>query len=398
MVQVKDLTQHTINDLWKEIKNEDDWWGDLKQEVLRVVKKLMETVMDEELIEQLLAGKNVRTKYRKGYRNGYRKRDLLTEYGLVENLRVPRDRDSIYQPQVLNRYQHRQQEVNDLVRKAFLAGVSTRRVTEVIGPLLGKSISCQTVSRITFSLNDEVRRYHQRQLSDNYLYIFLDGITLSIKQAIGAKKRLILCAYGITEHGEKELINFRQANSESEACWEAFLRDIYNRGIEGKSLKLIITDGCPGLHAALGTVYPYLSKQRCWAHKLRNVAAKLPRKYQVECIKEARKIYLAPNKREAVKTFKAWTIRWRPLAPKAVTCVENDLDELLNFLDCPESHRIKVRTTNAIERSFREVRRRTRTMSCFQNSASVDRIIFGIISHLNNSWKDKPLNEFTHFS
>jgi transposase-like protein len=144
------------------------------------------------------------------------------------------------------------------------------------------------------------------------------------------------------------------------------------------------------------SVYPYVPVQRCWAHKLRNVAAKLPRKLQGECLGELKKVYLAENQREAVRLFRLWATSWRDVAAKAVACVEQDLDELLSFLAAPKSHWRKVRTTNAIERAFREVRRRTRPMSCFQNSASVNRIIYGIVSHLNNNWKQMPLPDFTH--
>ena len=100
--------------------------------------------------------------------------------------------------------------------------------------------------------------------------------------------------------------------------------------------------------------------------------------------------------REAVTRYSVWSHHWRLEEPGAVRCLEEDLDELLNFLSCPKSHWKKIRTTNAIERAFREVRRRTRPMTCFQNSASVDRIIYGVISHLNKNWEKKPLPEFTH--
>lgn len=156
-----------------------------------------------------------------------------------------------------------------------------------------------------------------------------------------------------------------------------------------------MTDGCPGLHAALETVYPEIPRQRCWAHKLRNVANLLKRSQQRSCLDEARTIYQAATRREAVQRYWAWTRRWRGAAPKAVACLERDLDELLNFLRCPEPHRRKIRTTNAIERAFREVRRRTRPMSCFTNDASCQRIIYAVISHLNRSWKGKPPPEIT---
>jgi putative transposase len=194
---------------------------------------------------------------------------------------------------------------------------------------------------------------------------------------------------------QKKIIGFHQASSESEAQWEAFLRDLYQRGLEGKQLRLIVTDGCPGLHEALEMVYPYIAKQRCWAHKLRNVANKIRKRDIDECMAEARLIYLAEHRRRAVEHFKEWKSKWNIMYPRAINCIEKDLDELLNFFDMPSDHWIKVRTTNVIERSFREVRRRIRPMSCFTNSRSVDRIIYGVINHLNESWKEKPFIKFT---
>lgn len=398
MVQVKDLTEVRVRELWREVKDEGDWWGELKEESLRVVQRLLEGAMEGELLEQLWAGRYRRTELRRGYRNGYRHRSLLTELGLLEHLRVPRDRDGQYQPTVLPRYQRRQERVNQLVREMFLSGVSTRKVREVVEPLLGAGVSAQTVSRITRSLDAQVRCYHRRPLVDHYPYLLLDGISLKVKGAAGVKKRLVLCAYGITSQGHRELLNFRQATAESEAQWEAFLQDLYQRGLEGKGLRLVTTDGCAGLHRALDTVYPYVPRQRCWAHKLRNVAARLRRRDQEQCLGQAKKIYQASTRREAVVRFREWRKQWQDVAPKGVKCLEEDLEDLLPFLDCPQAHWRKVRTTNAIERAFREVRRRTRPMSCFQNPASVDRIIYGVMSHLNKAWKERPLREFTHFS
>ena len=125
------------------------------------------------------------------------------------------------------------------------------------------------------------------------------------------------------------------------------------------------------------------------------MANKVRRCDQEKCIAGARLIYLAQHRKEAMQNYREWRARWHSLYPKAVTCVEKDLDELLSFFDAPVEHRVKVRTTNVLERSFREVRRRVRPMSCFTNSRSVDRIIYGVISHLNETWKEKPLVEFT---
>jgi putative transposase len=277
----------------------------------------------------------------------------------------------------------------------FLAGVSTRRVGEVITRVKGENVSAQTVPRIARSLDMGVQLFHNGPLADRYQYLFFDGISLKVKGAGKVHKKQVLCAYGITREGKREIINFRQGSDESEAKGKAFLRDLYERGLEGRSCYLIITDGCPGLHKALETVYPYIAKQRCWVHKLRNISNKLPRRDRQECLAGAKMVYLAHNRKEAIRKYKEWKSKWGTCYLRAVNCLEKDLDELLNLFDVPLAQRVKVRTTNAIERACREERRRIRPMSCFTNPRSVDRVIYGVISHLNQSWKEKTLIEFT---
>ena len=156
MVQVRDLTERTLEERWAEVKDEEEWWDEIKPRTLSAVKVLMESAMESELIDQLLAARYRRTEFRRGYRNGYRYRSLLTELGPIERIRIPRDREGRYRTEVLPRYERRQSRVNQMVREMFLAGVSTRRVKEVIKPLLGEGVSAQTVSRICRSLDDEV--------------------------------------------------------------------------------------------------------------------------------------------------------------------------------------------------------------------------------------------------
>ncbi len=381
---------------WREVK--EDFWGDVKQESLKLVKLLLEGSMKEELEVYTQAQWHERTGYLRAYRNGFYARNLSTELGLVEDLHVPRSRDGAFHPAVLPKYQRRQEAVNGLLKEVFLAGVSTRRVGEVVQPLLGVKWSAATVSKVTKTLDSAVALFHRRELLDEYQVLFLDGVTMKVKDALGTKKRLVLVAYGITLFGKRELLSFRQAQSESSACWEAFLNDLYHRGVAGKELKLIVTDGCKGLHSALGVVFPYVKQQRCWAHKLRNVAAKLPRSIQKACLQQAKTIYLAKTKREAVNRFHRWERAWQAQAPKAVACLREGFEDMLNFLDFPEPQRVKLRTTNVIERCFREVRRRTRPIGCFTNEASCSRIIYAVFHRLNTIWQDKPLKQFTQFN
>jgi putative transposase len=369
--------------------------GGLDEQVRSEVKQLLEQALEAERTTRLAVGRYVRdSEARCDYRNGYYQRDLGTRLGLIQGLRVPRTRHG-GGSQLLPRYQRRQECVHGLVREAFLRGISTRQVGEVLEPVLGEAYSAQTVSRIARGLDAAVERFHGRQLRDEAVYLFLDGVVLKVRDARGkVRRRVVLVAYGITAGGRREVMGYRLAEGESEASWTAFLQGLYLRGLEGRALRLVISDGSPGLRAALGLVYPRVAVQLCWAHKLRNVADKVRRREGC-CVAQAATIYRARSRGQAQRAFRRWATRWQQRRPRAVATVEQNLEELLNFFTVPEAHWQKVRTTNVIERAFREVRRRTRPMSSFTNPASCDRIVFGVISHLNRSWGRKPLPEFT---
>jgi len=359
-----------------------------------LVKELMENTLQEDIQGVLKADWSPRAPYR----NGYYHRDLISQYGFIEDIRVPRLRNVRYKNRVFKNYKRHQSVVEDLLEDIFLKGISTRKVGECIQRLLDKRISSSTVSRIARRLDLKVQSYHKRKLLDEYQYLILDGITLKIRHGNKYHKRLVLVACGITLFGQRELVGFRQAKGESRDAWEAFLNSLYRRGLLGEDLKFLIIDGSPGLKSAAELIYPEAKIQRCWVHKLRNVTNKVRRKDEKEVLKGAQKIYLSKNRRQALKAFGRWKERWNTVYPDAVHCLEKDLEDMLSFFDCPKEHWIKIRTTNAIERSFREVRRRTRVFSCFSNKASSERIIFGIFVSLNNIWKDRPLGGFTQFN
>ncbi|MBF0385096.1 MAG: IS256 family transposase [Candidatus Omnitrophica bacterium] len=402
-------TLDTLNHRWGRVKDfinytqPKDFWVDVNTHVRGLVKTLFERIMDEELVEYMQTETYQRTNDRLDYRNGYYYRNLDTTLGPIERLAVPRSRQGLFKTTVFERYQRRQQAVNDVICQTFLHGISTRDVSGVLKPFLGINFSASAVSRITKSLNDQVKQYHQRKLLDEYQFLFLDGIYFSVKGALKAKKILILVAYGITMFGKKELIDFRFATAESSSACEGFLNDLYRRGLEGKNLKLVITDGSKGFASGIDLVFPHVLHQRCWVHKLRN-ANKHIRKNDIKAFKaDARKIYTADSHREAVRAFKTLRRRWGSIYPKAVHCLEQDLDHLLAFLQIPikeqyrEFIRRQIRTTNSIERAFRNVRQRTKIMGCFTNADSISRIIYAIFYRMNFKWQVKPLTQFTQF-
>jgi transposase-like protein len=397
-VQELYFTDKDIKERQAQIK--EDFWGDLKSETLIAVKRLLETTMDVEVQDLAGARRWEHSTKRLNYRNGSYKRNLWTSYGWINSLVVPRLRSGRMSFKTFEKYQQRTETVNSLIKDMFLSGVSTRKVKEALKPLYGQNvISASTVSAVTKVLDAEVEKYHRRPIGDDYKFLFLDGIYLKAKSPVKARRRCILVAYGIKKDGTRELIDFRLARKgESQAAWECFLNSMSNRDFKGKSLELISVDGGKGIMNALDFIFPDVPKQRCWAHKLRNVANYLPKKLQKACTCQARDIYAAEGYGQAIKAFKVWAGTWRPVAPEAVECLETDLEDLLKFYTCPKAMWVKLRTTNIIERVFREVRRRTRPMSCFTNTKSVERIIFAIFNRQNMIWKEKPLKEITQNS
>lgn len=376
---------------WSQIKH--DFWGDIKAQTMKSIKNLIEHYTDIE-IQDIIGAKPGKHLFRRStYRNGYTTRTLQTSFGYIPNLKISRVRDGNLQPHVLDSYMRRSPDLDQTVLKMFLAGVCTRRVKEVLAPLAGENaVSSTTVSKITKLLDSHVQKFHSRPLKDHYRYLIFDGVYLRMKSPIKSRRRCVLVAYGIRLDGQRELIGFRLANhGESQTAWEGFMNSLFQRGLDGTTVKLVTIDGNKGLANAAEVFYPNARIQRCWAHKLRNATNHVPRKLQLTFSAEASRIYKANSKSDAVLAFKELKQIWTPIAPKAISVIEDDLDSLLSFFRCPAPLWIKLRTTNMIERVFREVRRRTRTMSTFNNLASLERIIFAIFHRQNTIWSKKPL-------
>jgi putative transposase len=317
-------------------------------------------------------------------RNGYYRRHLLTTLGDIE-LNVPRTR-RFTPTAVLRAYARRTPEIDRVILAGFVLGLSTRKVGEALLAILGRPISAETVSRVAKTLDTAVAAFHRRPLKDRYKVLMLDGVVLARKTGAGALRRPVLVALGLRPDGKKEIIDFCLAGSESAAEWERFLSDLFRRGLTGQGLEMICVDGGAGLLAALPTVFPGIPVQRCWAHKIRNVLNKAKKVDQPAVKRALHKIMNAPNAPAARTAARKFANRFGDKYPAAVACLRNDLDELLIcFRYRSEDQRRRVRTTNAIERRFREVRRRTRPMGTFQDRTSMDRILFAVFTHENKS-------------
>ncbi len=390
-------TSRNVSRALREI-NAFEWEGDFKPMARQALKQLVDKQLEEEMTDYVGLSRYEHGADRADYRNGHYTRHLLTEMGDLEVL-VPRSRKGGFPTKLIERYARRCRSVDRVLLACFCLGLSTRKAASILVPVLGERVSASTISRLARELDGAVERYHDRGLKDQYRYLFLDGVVLKSKGAAKVQKKILLCAFGITVDGKQEMIDFYAAASESQACWESFLNDLYKRGLIGSRCELIASDGGAGLHGALQIVYPKILTQRCWAHKTRNVLDKVKKQDQPAVKKALNRISHASNHRRATQAYWRLSSRWRKAYPNAVACLEKDLDQLLSFFEIKNSKLwSRLRTTNLIERSFREVRRRTRPMGVMANTQSLQRIVFAVFHHLNQNWTLHPINEFTHNS
>jgi transposase-like protein len=365
----------------KAMQDEGLRWG---EDLRPLARQAMATLIEDSLAASVDAHlRRIAERGEADRRNGTYKRRILTELGDIE-LAVPRTRT--YSPvAVVRAYARRTAEVDRMILACFVLGLSTRKVGEALLPILGRKVSPAAVSEVAKSLDAVVAAFHRRPLKNHYKVLMLDGVVLSRKTGAGAVKRPVLVALGLLPDGRKEVIDFRLAKSESAAEWQLFLDDLYRRGLTGDGLDMICVDGGQGLLAALPNVYHRVPVQRCWAHKIRNVLNKVRVADQPAVKRALHKIMKADNAPKAREAARRFADRFEDDYPKAVACLRDDLDDLLTCMRYKTEERKRVRTTNAIERRFREVRRRTRPMGVFQDRTSMDRILFAVFTRENKS-------------
>jgi putative transposase len=389
-LRVTEQFEHFVRDL------RESFWGDVYGQTRLAWQRFWEAESMRERDSYMKTGwyDQVDAGERIDYRNGFYQRDFVTRLGTIR-LRVARTRGRNFLPKGLQKFQRRAEDVAILIREAFLRGISTRQVGRIVATFTGEPISAQTVSKLVTELDQAVEQFHNLGLQDEWAYLFLDGVSLRMRRPSGRKRVHMLVAYAVKLDGTRHLLAFQRSSGESQQAWEGLLRNLYDRGLTGRHLQLIVTDGCPGLGAALQVVYPRVLHQRCWVHKMRNILETV-KKRDYEAVKaDAQAIYQADSRANARHAFMRFRKRWSPDYLAMVRQLERDLPELLAFYSFPKPLWRKLRTTNLIERVFVEVRRRTRPMVCFVNIASVDRIIYSIFQRFNLEWRNRTLRVFT---
>ncbi len=326
-----------------------------------------------------------RTETRRDYANGFKPKTVLTRHGEL-TFQVPQVRSSDFYPSALEKGTRTDQAVNLALAEMCVQGVSTRRVIDVLQRLLGPEISLSSaqVSRAAAKLDEGLRAWRERPLGETP-YLFLDARYEKVRLEGRIVDCAVLIAVGIEASGKRRVLGCEVATSEAEINWRRFLESLLARGLKG--VTLIIADDHAGLKAARRAVLPSVPWQRCQFHLQQNAGALTTRQEARKTVAaQMRAIFNAPDRTEAERLLKAALTLWCKEHPKLAEWAETAIPESLTVFDFPAAHRIRLRTTNGLERINRELRRRTRVASIFPNPDSCLRLVSALLAELDDEW------------
>lgn len=350
------------------LPEQTEFYQRIREQARIGLRTLLEAVMQEELQALLGASWGEITPERKGYRNGYYTRNLGTTQGVIEDLKVPRDREGQFATQVFENYARYEPQVEEGLRQMFIAGVSTAKVGEVAEQLIGVAPSKSAVSRLNSDLQVQFQAWRERELAAHWRVFYCDGIYFDVRHGEQADRMVVLAVLAVDPSGAKEVLGFQLSAEESKEGWKAVLADVRKRGVT--QLDLAVTDGNDGVIAALREVFPATPLQRCVVHKQRNVVSHLPKRVKGEIGAELAAIWQQPDKANAELMLEAFKVRYEKRYPEAVASLREGEAQTMTFYDFPQVMHRYIKTTNAIESTFSQVRQRTDGVDVFTNEES----------------------------
>jgi putative transposase len=354
---------------------------DFLREAIELVTRL---VMELEVEEQVGAPRYERAPERVTQRNGYREREWKTRVGEVQ-LRIPKLRRGTYFPSFLEPRKRSEKALLAVVQQAYIEGVSTRKVDDLLQALGLTGISRSAVSRICKALDELVAPFLNRPLAGSYPYLWLDALYLKVRQNHQIVTMAVVIAIGVRDTGARDILGLAVGASEEEAFWSAFLRSLVGRGLKG--VQLVISDAHNGLKAAIAKTLAGAAWQRCRVHFMRNVLARVPKGDKEMVAAAIRTIFAQPNRQAAEQQLdevvKAMQSRW----PEAANMLLDAQGDILAYMAFPKAHWTRIYSTNPLERLNREVKRRADVVGVFPDSASVVRLVGALLMEVDDEWQ-----------
>ena len=348
------------------------------------VRVLSQALMEMEVNQHLGAERYQRTSGRKGQRNGYRGRTWDTRVGTIE-LEVPGVRDGTCFPSLLEPRRRAERALVAVVQEAYVQGVSTRRVDDLVRALGMEGISKNQVSRMCQELDEEVEGFRTRGLEGPYPYLWLDATFVKVREQGRVVSQAVVIAIGVKASGEREVLGLDVGPSEDGAFWLQFLRSLVARGLAG--VKLAISDAHQGLKRAIEAVLQGASWQRCRVHFMRNALALVPKATASMVAATIRTVFVQPDPANAREQWQRVIDNLRSSFPRLAQLLEKAEDDVLAYLAFPSEHWRQIWSNNPLERVNREVKRRTDVVGIFPNTASAVRLVGMVLAEQHDEWQ-----------
>ena len=364
---------------------EQDVKRDVQARVREGVKAVLEEVLQEEMSEHLEAGYRELTPTRRGERNGHYTRNLLTPAGKIERLEVPRDREGEFVTEIFERYKRMTGDVEEAVLEMYLSGISVRKIAGVTEALSRVKVGKDAVSRIARRLEEQQRAWRERSLKEKaYPYLYLDATYLKVRWGASVTSMALLACVGVDEEGFREVLAVEVAGTEKAAAYASLLRGLLDRGLKG--VRLMVSDDHEGIKTAVFSELPGARWQRCVVHFERNVLAHVPASSMAEVAEDLKTIFKVRREKTALALSEEFVELHGKRFPKAVSVFEAGIGDALTYLSFPGSHHARLRTTNMLERLFKEVKRRTRVVGVFPNETSASTLVTEIALRSSEEW------------
>ncbi len=354
--------------------------GDFLRSVAEaVVQLLMETDVDG----LIGAGRHERTGERTTYRNGYRDRTLDTRLGSLQ-LRIPKLRQGSYFPPFLEPRRTSEKALVAVIQEAWIGGVSTRRVDDLVQAMGLAGISKSTVSKLCKDIDDRVNAFLERPLVGDWPYLWLDATYLKQREGGRITSVAAIIAVAVNTDGKREIVGLHIGPSEAETFWATFLKSLVRRGLRGT--KLVISDAHEGLKAAIRRVMGS-AWQRCRVHWMRNAQAYVPKGQQNMVAAALRQAFIHPDRPSASQALRHVADQLRSKWPKLAAFIDESETDVLAHMDFPVQHRAKLHSTNPLERLNKEVKRRADVVGIFPNEGAIIRLIGAVLLEANDEWQ-----------
>lgn len=374
------LDQFALLEVLEALKN-----ADVSDRIRTASQTIYQALIDAELTAAIGAGPWERTENRLAQRNGSRPRTLTTTAGDLE-LQIPKLRTGAFFPSMLERRRRVDQALFAVVMEAYVHGISTRKVDDLVKALGADSgISKSEVSRICADLDEEVGSFRDRSLAETpFPYVFLDATYCKARVGRRVTSQAVVIATGVSADGRREVLGFDVGNSEDGAFWTAFLRSLKARGLGG--VQLVISDAHEGLKGAIASVLLESSWQRCKVHFMRNVLTKITKGNSDMVLAAIRTIFAQPDELHVREQFDTIAGMLGRQLPKVEAMLEDAREDLLAFASFPSEHWKKIWSTNPLERLNREVKRRTDVVGVFPNPEALLRLAGSVLIEAHDEW------------